>query len=71
MDEIHSRVALVRCMRTHGVDTFLCATVNGHASLAMVRADGIHRWAPAVARRTKRLPPGSSGSVRSGSLSPG
>lgn len=57
-EETRSRVAFVRCMRTHGAAKFPYPTANGHVSIAMVRAQGINPQAPAVARVVSEcLPP--------------
>jgi hypothetical protein len=53
-----SRIAFVRCMRTHGVRNFPYPTATGHVSVEMVRARGINPQSPAVARVVSEcLPP--------------
>jgi hypothetical protein len=42
-EESRSRIAFVRCLCTHGVARLPYPTANGHASAAMVGAQGIDR----------------------------
>lgn len=56
--ETSSRIAFVRCMRTHGVAKFPYPTAKGGVSVAMVRARGIDPQSPAVVRVVSEcLPP--------------
>jgi hypothetical protein len=56
--ETSSRIAFVRCMRTHGVRNFPYPTAQGRVSVEMVRARGINPQSPAVASVVSEcLPP--------------
>jgi hypothetical protein len=56
--ETSSRIAYVRCMRTHGVPRFPYPTARGRVSAAMVVAQGINMQSPSVARVVSEcLPP--------------
>ena len=49
-EETSSRIAFVRCMRSHGVGRFPYPTADGGVSVEMVRARGINPQSPAVVR---------------------
>lgn len=57
-EETQSRIAFVRCVRTHGVRNFPYPTADGGVSVEMVEARGINPQSPAVARVVSEcLPP--------------
>jgi len=57
-EETRSRIAFVRCMRTHGVTNFPYPTADGGVSVEMVRAEDINpQSSPVVRVVSERLPP--------------